>query len=308
MLSNKQIGILSVLVGNVLFSAKAIFAKLIYQYDVDATTLMTLRLTFSAPFFIAAALLARRKSQQTMTKKDWTQFSIFAFLGYYGASFLNFLGLQYVSAGLERLILFCYPTLVVLLSTLFLNAKISRTQVYALLLTYAGIAVVVVPHLSTEPAHFWLGAALIFGSALSFAIYLVRVGKYIQRFGSVYFISHVMILATAMTVIHFLLARDFSVLQLPLKVYLLFFGLAIFSTVIPVFLITKGIEKLGASNVSIIASVGPVATIVLANVFLDEPILGIQLLGTALVLAGVWLVSKKAEALPEKEAMEQRVR
>lgn len=308
MLSNKQIGIVSVLTGNVLFSAKAIFAKLMYQYPVDATTLITLRMLFSAPFFITAALIARKKNPQRIDQKDWINFSSFAFLGYYGASFLNFLGLKYVSASLERLILFTYPTMVVVLSAVFLQAKISKTQLYALTLTYLGIGVVILPNLSELSGNFWIGSALVFASALSFAIYLVRVGKYIQRFGTVFYTSHVMILAAIMTIVHFHLTREWSALQLPWQVYGLAIGMAILSTVIPVFLISEGIRRLGASNVSIIASVGPVATIVLANIFLDEPILLIQLVGTALVLTGVWLVSKKAATLPELEAMENRVR
>lgn len=309
MRSNRQIGILIVLLGNVLFSAKAIFAKLIYQYDVDPTTLLTLRMAFSLPIYLVVAIISRRrKPDLQISKKDWVNLLIFAFLGYYGASLLNFMGLLYITAGLERLILFSYPTMVVVLGAIFYKVPITSRQVLALVLTYFGIAIVFIPALPEAGPGFALGTALVFGSALSFAIYLIRVGKYIQRLGTGLYTSYVMVLATGMIFVHFLLTRDFSALVLPWKVYGLFLMLAIFSTVIPVFLISEGIRRIGASDTSIVASVGPVATIVLANIFLSEPITGIQIFGTAFVLAGVWFVSRAKEPPADPEAMENRVR
>lgn len=291
MISYRQIGVLMVILGNVLFSAKAIFAKLIFEYDVDATTLMTLRLAFSFPCFILAAwwALSKRKEPLRLDRQDWQKLSFFAFTGYYAASFLNFVGLKTVSAGIERLILFTYPTIVVLLLAVIHKTPITRKQIWALVATYGGILLVVIPHLQ-EAREFGVGALFVLASSLAFAIYLIFVGDYISKLGSILFTSLVMILAGLMTFTHFMVFRPLTLLIQPWEVYALFAGLAFFSTVIPIFLISEGIRRLGAGNTSIIASIGPVATISLAYVFLNEPVTSIQLAGTALVLYGVWLV------------------
>lgn len=288
--SYQRSGVILVILGNVLFSAKAIFAKLIFRYGVDATTLMTLRLGFSLPFFAVAAWWAwRRRGDLRLDGSDWRRMSLFAFLGYYGASFLNFIGLKTISAGLERLILFTYPTMVVLLMALFRKTPVTKYQAAALLATYGGILLVLVPGLRETP-DVGIGALFVLASALSFALYLLFVGDYISRLGSILFTSLVLLLATGMTFLHFLLFRPFRVLELPWEVYGLFLGLSVISTVIPVFMISEGIRRLGAGNTSIIASIGPVATILLAWLFLHEPVTLIQLAGTGLVLFGVWLV------------------
>lgn len=295
MSGNTRAGVWLVMTGNVLFSAKAIFAKLIFRYDVDPTTLMTLRLGFSFPFFAIAAIWAlKRNGRIFLSGKDWQYLLLFAFLGYYGASFLNFIGLRTVTAGLERLILFTYPTMVLVLMALLRGIRITAVQGWALILTYGGILLVLIPGLQASPT-VGIGAIYILGSALSFALYLVFVGDYIQRLGSVLFTSIVLMLAAGMTALHFALTRSISVLVLPWEVYGLFLGLAVVSTVIPVFMISEGIRRLGASNTSIIASIGPVATIVLAYIFLGEPITALQLLGTTIVLIGVWLVSSRKD-------------
>jgi drug/metabolite transporter (DMT)-like permease len=307
--SSKQVGVFLVVLGNVLFSLKGIIVKLIYRYPVEPSTVITLRMLFALPFFLAAAYYIRRRRPELVIERgDWFNFALFALLGYYGASLLNFYGLKYVSAGLERIILFTYPTIVVLLSAIFYRVKVTRTQVIALLLTYLGIAIVFVPSLQHSPGQVTLGALFVFGSGFSFSIYLVRVGNYIKRFGSIFFSSHVLIIATAMVVVHFFLFGKWSELRQPVEVYGLFMLLAVFSTAIPIFLISEGIQRLGASNVSILASVGPVATIGLANVFLDEPVTLIQSVGTILVLLGVWLIGNRSVKEVDPEAMENRVR
>jgi drug/metabolite transporter (DMT)-like permease len=288
-------GVILVIMGNVLFSAKAIFAKLIFVYGVDATTLMTLRLGFSFPFFAIAALLAlRRRPGVVISRADWRSLSLFAFLGYYAASFLNFIGLQSVSAGLERLILFTYPTMVVVLMAVVRKVPVTRAQLWALVFTYTGIALVLVPALQ-DSATIGVGAFFVLASAFCFSLYMLFVGDQIARLGSVLFTSLVMILAGLMTFVHFLIFRPLAVLDLAWEVYGLFLGLAIVSTVMPVFMISEGIRRLGASNTSIIASVGPVATIGLAWLFLQEPITGLQVAGTGIVLFGVWLVGRRKD-------------
>lgn len=288
-------GVLLVMLGNVLFSVKAIFAKLIFAHGVDATTLMTLRLAFSFPFFaVAAALALRRRPDTVVTKQDWRSLTLFAFLGYYSASFLNFIGLQTISAGLERLILFTYPTMVVALMAIVRKVPVTRPQMWALVFTYVGIGLVLAPALR-ESAEIGIGALFVLASAFSFSLYMLFVGDQIARLGSILFTSLVMMLAGGMTFVHFLSLRPLAVLDQPWEVYGLFLGLAVVSTVMPVFMISEGIRRLGASNTSIIASVGPVATIGLAWVFLQEPITWIQLAGTAVVLFGVWLVGSRKD-------------
>lgn len=288
--ANRQLGILLVILGNVLFSAKAIFAKLIFQFGVDATTVMTLRLAFSLPFFgVAAAWSWRKKGEIRLSLRDWRMLGLFAFLGYYGASFLNFVGLQTITAGLERLILFTYPTMVVLLMAAFKGIPVSKWQAAALLSTYGGILLVLIP--GWDPSgSVGIGALFVLASAFAFALYLFFVGDYIARLGTLLFTSLVLLLATVMTFLHFALTRDITSLYLPIEAYGLFLGLAVLSTVIPIFMISEGIRRLGAGNTSIIASVGPVATIFLAWLFLGEPVTWIHLAGTAMVLFGVWLV------------------
>jgi drug/metabolite transporter (DMT)-like permease len=294
-------GIFWVLLGNILFSTKAIFAKLIFAYDVDPTTVITLRMTFAFPFFAIAALIFSKKMKEVLIKKnDWLHFLLFAFLGYYGASFLNFSGLQHITASLERVILFTYPAMVLSLSALFLKEKISKFQLLALFLTYSGIVISLVPNLQSFQSEFLLGAFLVLGSAFTFSIYMVRVGDFIQRYGSLLFTCNVMLLATVLVWIHFLIFGDFANLDLPAKVYWMFLGMSLLSTFIPVFMISEGIRSIGASNVSLVAAIGPIATIFLAYWFLGETLNGWQMVGTVFVLLGIFLVGRKAGRKPTR--------
>lgn len=212
-------------------------------------------------------------------------------LGYYMASFLDFSGLQYISAGLERLILFLYPTIVVLLTALLYRRPIGKAQGAALLLSYAGIALVYAhsPH-QTSP-HFHLGAALVFGSALTFAVFMVGSGHYIPRFGARRFTAYSMTIACLATIIHFAVERPLADLLVSQRVFYLAALLAVFSTVLPSFLVSAGIKRIGADNASIVGTVGPVATLGMAYFILGETLSGYQLAGSALVLAGVTVVS-----------------
>ena len=219
---------------------------------------------------------------------------------------VDFIGLQYISAGLERLILFLYPTFVVLINALVYKQKINRSQSIALLLTYAGIGIAYFGELqfdTANPDFFW-GSFLIFLCAITYSIYIVGSGRLITQIGAAKFTAYAMLSATAGIFIHFLLARDFNVLLQGDGLWLYGVLLAIVATVIPTFMLSAALKKIGSNNVAIISSIGPVSTIVQAHYFLGEPMFMEQIAGTVLVVAGVLLLSvkrKDGEGLSAKD-------
>jgi drug/metabolite transporter (DMT)-like permease len=278
--------------GAICFSAKAVMVKLAYVYHVDALSLLSLRMLFALPFFVMIAVYTNKKNPSTnLSRKDWLMVVLLGITGYYLASLFDFIGLQYITAGLERLILFIYPTLVVILSALFFKKKIGRKEYFALALTYAGILIVFMNDLNFSQKNIIVGIVLIFGSALTYAVYLMGSGELIPKLGSMRYTSYAMIISTLAVLIHFEFTNDNSLWGFPSEVYWLSLFMAVFSTVIPGLLLSEGIRMIGSGRASIIGSVGPVSTIILAYFFLDEKITFYQLLGTVLVLAGVLTVS-----------------
>lgn len=282
------------------FSAKAIFVKLAYLVPigaaghVDAVTLLALRMLFATPFFALAALKTRAAG--SLSPRQWLALVGVGLAGYYGASILDFWGLMYISAGLERLILFTYPTLVLLLGIVFFGKKLTARDVAALALTYLGIAAAFAHDLdlAADGRSVWIGAGFVFASSVSYAIYLAGGGELIARLGSGRFSALAMAVATGATLFHYLLARPAAeVFAQPWQIYALAAAMALLSTVIPVFMQSAAIQKIGASRASMIGMLGPVATIVLGWALLDESISLWQLAGVALVIAGVFLVSRK---------------
>jgi drug/metabolite transporter (DMT)-like permease len=283
------------LLGALAFSGKAIFAKLAYAAGtLDAVTLLALRMLFSLPFFGAMIWWSHRDGTQApLTRRDWTALLWLGFFGYYLASYLDFWGLEYISAGLERLILFTNPTIVVVLSALWLKKRITRRTALALALTYAGIVLVFAHDLlvSADTRALFVGGALVFASAISYAIYLVGNGEVIARIGAARFTAYGMAVSSVFVMLQFALTRPMSSLLQPLPVNTMIAGMAIFSTVLPVWLTNEGIRRIGAGRVAMIGTSGPIMTIGLGAVFLGEPITLFQLAGAALVVAGVLLVS-----------------
>jgi drug/metabolite transporter (DMT)-like permease len=259
---------------------------------VDPLSLLFLRLVFSLPFFVAIPWVMRKSRPATpLTRRDFGKVVLLGVLGYYASSLLDFMGLQYVTAGLERLILFVYPTLVVVLSFFVFGKPIAQREGLALFLTYAGILLVFLnDHLLARPNVGW-GALLIFGSAFTYAVYLIGSGRLIPRFGAIHFTAYAMITSCLSVMLHYSLTATTSIFAHPLPVYGLALSIALFSTVIPTFLVSKGIQLIGANRASIIASVGPVSTIVLGYFTLGEPLTVHEVIGTGLVLTGVLLVS-----------------
>ncbi|MGZ0080424.1 DMT family transporter [Methylomonas sp. YC3] len=276
------------------FSGKAILVKLAYYQPVDAVTLLALRMLFSSPFFLIVAWRhAGQKDLRPLNRRDYLALLILGFLGYYLSSLFDFIGLQYISAGLERLILFLYPTMVVVLSALLLGKPFGRKEVVALVLSYAGIGVVFFDEINIQSEHLLLGAGFVFASTLTYSAYLIGTGETVARIGASRFTAYAMLVACAATLTQFLLTHPPQALLLPMRVYQLSLLMAIFSTVLPVFMLSAAIKMIGSSHTSLIGSLGPVATLFMASYVLGEELTPAQIGGAALVMVGVLSLSWK---------------
>lgn len=291
-------GILIALCGAVLFSTKAILVKVAYRdTPVDALTLLALRMIFSIPFFVGAAFISSSKTTNVkFTGRQWVYVALIGCLGYYISSFLDFAGLKFVTAGIERLILFIYPTLSLLMSAVIFKIKIKPLQWLALVITYVGLAVAFFSEIdlsSSQNKDFLYGSLLIFICAFTYAAYIVGSGKLIPLVGAAKFNSYAMSFASIGVLLHFFLLSNVSLLHLPASVYIYSFAMAVFATVIPSYLVAAAINRIGAGNTAIVGSVGPVSTILLAYIFLGEAITVWQLIGTAFILFGVLIIGKQ---------------
>lgn len=286
------IGLAIAIFGAVLFSTKAIVAKLIYRYPVDAVTLIAFRMLFSLPFFAAIALWQARVSIP-LSRKEKIKIVMLGLIGYYLSSFLDFLGLQYISAGLERLILFLTPSFVLLISIVFLKKKISRLEWTALLISYIGTVLVFVHDVRTGGAQVLVGSAFVLGSAIAYAIYLLYSGEMVRRVGAIRLVAYAMCVSSFACITQFFLLRPVTMLIQPAGMYGLSMINAVFCTVLPVFLTMIAVSRIGAGTTSQAGMVGPVSTLFLGAVILNEPVTTIQLCGTSLVLAGIYVLSRK---------------
>jgi drug/metabolite transporter (DMT)-like permease len=290
-------GAVLVFTGAVLFAGKAVLVKYNYiHYHVDTVPLLVLRMLFSLPFYLVILLIQSRKEivETPLTKQQWLWMLALGTVGYYLASLFDFWGLNYVTAGVERLILFLYPSIVLIISAVFLKKKIQRIQYIALFITYTGVVCTFIPDLKLGLQHnLIIGSALIFLSAFTYALYLIGSGELIPKIGTIRFTSYAMIVSTLVVVIHYIVTSNGSLLGYPKEAYYLCFVMAVFCTVMPSFFISGGIKLIGSGNASIIGSVGPIATIIMAGIFLDEKFTLWQLAGTIIVLAGVLMISWK---------------
>ena len=289
-------GAILVFCGSICFSAKAILIKLGYTfYHVDSVSLLTLRMVFALPFYIIVALaLKKRKSNILLSKNDWVKLFFLGVSGYYLASIFDFEGLQFISAGVERLILFIYPTIVVIWVSLVFKKKITYSQYIALALTYIGMAIALLNDIQSGGQQDLIkGASWILLSAITYAGYMVYGGELIPKIGPLKFTCYAMIFAALAVIIHFIILHGFKIFSFPPNLYWLCLAMGIFSTVVPTFMISEGINIIGSGNASIIGGIGPVSTIVLAYLFLNENVSFIQILGTLVVLVGVIKVSWK---------------
>jgi drug/metabolite transporter (DMT)-like permease len=287
-------GIALAVAGVALFAFRPLLVKFAYGYVRDPVTLLALRMIFSLPFFLlAAGWSARGKEHAPATRRDIAAVIGLGFLGYYFSSFADFLGLQYVTAGIGRLILFVYPTIVVILSAVFLRKRPAPREVLALAVTYCGVALVLSSSASGQNENLPLGASLVFVSAVAYAAYLVASSQVVQRLGSIRFTAYAMTVASLLCIAQFLLLRPISALDLPAQVYMLAITMAVFATVLPVFMTSEALKRIGANRVAMIGALGPVTTIFFGFVGLDEVLTVMQVIGAVLVLAGVLLVTLK---------------
>ena len=292
------IGFMMLVIANMCFSTKAVIIKLMYQFHVDTFSVIALRMLFSLPIYVAVAVvLIKRKDNVRLTKKELLSVAGLGILSYYISSMLDFLGLQYISAGVERLILFTYPTIVLVISAVMFKKKITTPQYIAMILTYIGVAVAFVAEKGLgDQKNLILGVSLIFTCAITYAFFVVGTGELAKRFGSIKFTCYAVLAATVPALIQSYIHDGMNIFNFPSEVYTLSIWLSIIATVIPTFMIVEGIRLVGAGNSGIIGFVGPVWTIFLANWLLNEPITLLQLIGTAIVLAGVFLISWKGES------------
>jgi len=283
--------------GAVLFSAKAIVVKFTYRYGVDAVTIIGFRMLLSLPFFAAIAWFQARRARRgrlpRLTLKESLLLWLLGFIGYYLASLLDFMGLQYISAGLERLILFLSPTFVLLLSAVFLKKRISGGQWLALGLSYLGVVFVFLQDLSFSGANVALGAAFVVASAISYSFYLIGSGEIIRHIGATRLVAYAMSISAIFSLIHFLALHGLQGLMQPVGVYGLSLIHAVVNTVIPTFMIMWAVARVGAPLTSQLGLLGPVSVLFLAAWLLGEPITGLQLLGTAFTLAGAVVLGRR---------------
>ncbi|PWU04219.1 MAG: EamA family transporter [Bacteroidetes bacterium] len=287
-------GFFITLAGSILFSTKAIIVKKAFaDIKIDALTLLALRMVFSLPFYLFAAIhTSSKKENVKMNSKQWMGVIILGVCGYYLSSLFDFLGLQYVSAGLERLILFLYPTFAVLINAFVFKVRMSRTQKIALACTYSGILVAYVGELNLEnptPLFLW-GSFLIFLCAVTFSIYIVGSGKMIPSIGATKFTAYAMLVATAGILLQFIIRGNYTKVHFDHHLFVYGLLLALIATVVPSFLISAGMKRIGSNNVAIVSSIGPVSTIIQAYFILGEKIFAAQIFGTVLVIIGVLLI------------------
>jgi len=278
--------------GAILFSTKAVVAKLLYRYHIDAVTLIAFRMLFSFPVFAGVAIWKMR-TQAPLSSKDRWRIVGLGLIGYYLSSYLDFLGLQYISVGLERLILFLTPTFVLAITAVFLKRRITALEWAALGLSYCGIVLVFVHDLAGGAGSTLLGSLFVLASAVSYAIYLLGSGEMVKRVGSLRLVAYAMCVSSVAGIAQFFLLRPASLLVQPLAVYGLSLVNGVFCTILPVFMTMVAVGRIGAATASQAGMIGPVSTLFLGFLVLGEPITAVQLAGTGLVLVGIYMLSLK---------------
>lgn len=292
--STERAGVLLAFLAALGFSLKAIFVKLAYAWPVSAITLLALRMLLSLPVFAWVGWRAG-KAAPALSRRDMLLLCFLGLCGYYGSSLLDFMALQYISAALERLILYTYPTLTVLIARVVFKRRLHRRELASIVLSYAGIGFAFAHdlNLAREGEAIWLGAGLVFASSLTFAAYLTGSDQMIARLGSARFTALCMLVSTFGILAHFAISQPLTAFILPWQVYALTLAMAVFSTVLPVFMQSAAIRRIGAPRSVLVGTIGPMSTIFFGWWWLGESVSPHQMIGAALVLAGVLLVSLK---------------
>jgi len=284
--------------GAVAFSGKAIIVKLAYRHGVDAVTLIMYRMLFALPFFLAIAWWAGRPKGGVhpgpLSRKDWLGVLWLGFTGYYLASYLDFAGLQFISASLERLVLYLNPTLVLLLGWVLYQRRPSARQALGMAISYGGVLMVFEHEVTLQGAEVLLGTVLVLLSAVSYAVYLSYSGVVVQRLGSLRLVGLATSVACALCIAQFVVLRPLhGALEVAPQVIGLSLINATLCTVVPVLLVMMAIERIGSGLAAQVGMVGPMSTIILGVVVLDEPFTVWVVAGTVLVLAGVAVCSRR---------------
>ena len=284
-------GLLLAMAGSIAFSGKAIIVKLAYRHGVDAVTLIMYRMLFALPMFLLLAWWAGR-GKPALTRRDVRMVVLLGFCGYYLASFLDFAGLQYISASLERLILYLNPTIVLLLGVVVFHRKVQRRQLVALAVSYCGVLLVFGHEVSLQGTHAALGAALVFGSAVSYAVYLVYSGEEVRRLGALRLTGLATSVACVLCIVQFLVLRPLGAVMVAPEVIWLSVLNATLCTFAPVLMVMLAIERIGATLSAQTGMIGPLSTILMGVLILGEPFTAWVAAGTVLVLAGIWLLAR----------------
>jgi drug/metabolite transporter (DMT)-like permease len=279
--------------GAVLFSGKAVVAKLLYRHHVDAVTLIAFRMMFSLPVFALVAWWKMHREAPLAVADRW-RIACLGLIGYYLSSLLDFLGLQYISVGLERLILFLTPTFVLLMTAVYLKRRVRGVEWLALGVSYCGIVLVFVQDLHAGAGNAVIGALFVLVSALSYAVYLLFSGEMVRRVGSLRLVAYAMCVSSVACIAQFFALRPASLLVQPMPVYWLSLVNGVFCTILPVFMTMIAVQRIGAANASQAGMIGPVSTLFLGALILDDPVTGVQLAGTAMVLTGIFILTRKS--------------
>jgi len=286
--------VLLALLGSIAFSGKAIIVKLAYRHGVDATTLIMYRMLFALPIFAVMAWWSSR-GKPPLSARDWWGVLGLGVTGYYLASFLDFAGLAYISASLERLILYLNPTLVVALSWLLYRKPLRGMQALGMAVSYGGVVLVFGHEISLQGANAGLGALLVFGSAVSYAVYLVYSGQMVQRLGSLRLVGLATSVACLCCLLQFVLLRPLSAAVVAPEVIWLSVLNATACTAAPVLMVMMAIERLGAGLAAQLGMVGPMSTILMGVLILGEPFTGWVAAGSVLVFAGIYIFSRRRQ-------------
>ena len=288
------LGLTLALLGAIAFSGKAIIVKLAYRYGVDAVTLLMYRMLFALPVFLLMAWWAGR-GQPPLTRKDWLGVLGLGFSGYYLASYLDFAGLAYITAALERLILYLNPTLVVIFGWLVYQRGITWGQCAGMLLSYCGVLVVFGHEVGAQGADVVLGSLLVLGSAISYAIYMVYSGEMVKRLGSLRLVGLASSVACFFCIAQFVLTHPLSAMQVAPQVLWLSLLNSTACTVAPVLMVMMAIERIGAGMTAQTGRVGPLSTILMGVWLLDEQLNAWMVVGTSLVMVGIFVFTRWAK-------------
>ena len=281
------------IIGSILFSGKAILVKLSYRYGVSSEVLLALRMILAFPLFWIVYYFSRNYEQHTkISLKDLIKLMWLGFSGYFLSSYLDFLGLSYISAGLERIVLYLTPAIVVLISYFFLHKPISRLQWISIVIGYLGVVLAFIEDLGTKGNNGWLGVGLVFASACLYANYLIFSGEMVKRIGSIRLVTYASSFSTLFGIIQITLISPNELFDQPSEVYILSMINALFCTVMPIFMIMISVKRMGSSLTAQSGILGPVSTLFMGWYFLQENISLFQICGLVLVIISVWLLMK----------------